>query len=135
MLKTTYNQRKENNMSKENSNLLFTFRNHWDESDDGYWDYVCEEINQIFSNGIYSMSSKAFGWDRDMACRIVEGNGKKLLSVSFDAGFEIFRLKTHWEIKVFHHDSVMGGDLFVIHKHKTAEEAQKFLRERGHKNI
>jgi len=113
---------------------LFKFSNHWDEEEQGpcYWEDVCESLKDIFPNGIYSMSAQAFGWDRDMACCVVNGNGERLLSICIEATFAVFKYKNHWEVKIAHHDSPLG-DLFVIHKHKTKDEAEEFLRGLGHR--
>lgn len=121
-------------MSNENEEPIFEFKNHWDESDEFYWDFVCDVINHIFPEAIYSMRADSFGWGRKMPCRIIEGNGEKLLTLPFnvDATFRIYKREAHWEVKIFHHDSPMG-DLFSIHKHKTEDEAAEFLRGLGHR--
>lgn len=120
-------------MKNNNVEPIFKFSNHWnDDQDPCYWEDVCESLKDIFPKGTYSMSSQAFGWDRDAACRIIEGNGERLLRLTFDATFEIFKHKNRWEVKIGHHDSPLG-DWFVIYKHKTKDEAEKHLRELGHR--
>ena len=113
-------------------NFVFSFSNHWNENDEGYWEFASEELNRIFPHAIYSMSSKSFGWNRDIVCRIIDGNGEKLLHLTFDATFEIYRYDDYWTVKIYFHDSPMG-DLFTIRKHDTRDEAEAHLRGLGHR--
>ncbi|PIT98820.1 MAG: hypothetical protein COT74_14115 [Bdellovibrionales bacterium CG10_big_fil_rev_8_21_14_0_10_45_34] len=121
-------------MNNKNEEPILAFSNHWDAEEYGedYWQWVAKDLNRVFPKGIYSMSAKAFGWDRDKVCRIVEGNGEKLLSLSFDASFVVYDRVDHWEVKIGHHDATMG-DRFLIHKHKSQDEATEFLRGLGHR--
>lgn len=126
-------KRKDKCMSNDNDGSILRFTNHWnDDEHPGYWEDVCECLKDIFPNGIYSMSSQAFGWDRDRACRVVNGDGEKLLRIRMDASFAVFEHGNHWSVKIAHHDSPMG-DLFLIHKHETEDAAQVFLRGLGHR--